>query len=376
MTDNNYSYIINIPISDLWLYYYIVVVDDIQFHGLTHESLLTSLIPRFVFFPVLVLSFEKMRFDFAVFYVNVVTSVSVFSQTTTRNVPLIPSLSFDNQSWVQVFTPSPDNLDENLLSWFSGSNMAKLGTYAKGFEVDMSDRNDIETVEFRLQMANTYGTTIRGCGFYLQVDGDKDGIASLRFPASQEHNCGSGTDEMRTTSYGDRVAYDKRLRLPSESERAKQLEVHADGYRRTYVDHVCVGMHNERKTEYRSMCVNSYLLDKCAELTGTLEYGPLSDWKGVIPMSKSTRGVHKIVFRNLDFLVDDFQRLVHNASDIVAGYQVCSRISFSMGEKEIGDEYCEARHVYNVRNYRSVPIMVSNRMKSARVNPDNCVPVS
>lgn len=54
------------------------------------------------------------------------------------------------------------------------------------------------------------------------------------------------------------------MRLPSTATR---VEVHTDGYRRTYVDHVCVGLYYERRTGYRALCVDGQLLIKCAELT-------------------------------------------------------------------------------------------------------------
>lgn len=289
-----------------------------------------------------------MRFDFAVFYVNVVTSTVVFSQL------IIP---------------------DEILS----SSVSELGTYAKRFDVDLRSRNDTDAVGFRLKIWQLGDNNlIRGCGFYVQANGDEDGFASLRFPASQEYKCGHDTYIMRTTSYLDGVTYDKQLRLPSKSERAEEVEVHADGYRRTYVDVVCVGLYNKWKSDYHSMCVNNELLRKCAGLTDkTLEsYLPLDIWNDTITMSKSTKGKHKIVFRDLDFLVEGFQRLVRNASDIGATHDVCNRIDFFVGEKVIDDEYCEAEEVYNVNHHKSYFVGIPFKtfaLKPARISPDLCV---
>lgn len=281
-----------------------------------------------------------MRFDLAVFYV--VTSVAVFS-----------GIAYGV---------------ENKCTSFGEHDMEELVMYVEGFDVDLRNQYEEEPVQFRLQTAFSpyLQGTPKGCGFYVRADGDRDGFASLHFPKTRQYRCSSSSDGtylMRTTSNVHPVTYNGRLRLPSQSERAERVEVHADGHGITYLDIACVGVY-DRKTGYRSVCVNNALLNDCAKRTDRWCNG----YANRIPMSKSSSGVHKIVFRNFDFLVEGFQRLSRNVHDESARHAVCDSVDMVRGSSERYDEHCDAEHVGNGKRSSHLKQLV-------QMDPGNCFPV-
>lgn len=90
-------------------------------------------------------------------------------------------------------------------------------------------------------------------------------------------------------------------------------------------------------------------------------------------MSMKVSSVHKIVFRDLDVLVDGFQRLVRNISDIDALYVVCDRIDVVWGSSDKVNRNCDAEYLYNAGNYRSHKTFV---LRPVLLDPHYCVPIS
>lgn len=256
-------------------------------------------------------------------------------------------------------------------SQFGAVNMTELGMYAEDFLAGVRGRNESESISFRLR---TGVSSIKGCGFRVQADGNMDSFASLRFPAYVDHSCQDGSIYvMRTTS--PNVTYDKRLRLSGHSERVNRIEVHADSFHVTYVNTLCVGLH-DWINGHRAVCVNNRLLDECGKIVGRpYEYiNASSD----IPMSRTRSAVHKIVFRELKIIVESFQRLVRNTSDRRSQHGICDYINLVEGaiEKSMGEEthYCEAERKYITNLTFPVPFVTFTLMPVHK-NPDDCASV-
>lgn len=269
---------------------------------------------------------------------------------------------------VMVFSCIVSN---GLSSQFGVVNMTELGMYAEDFLAVVRDRNESESISFRLR---TSASSNKGCGFRVQANGNMDSYASLHFPAYVDHSCQDGnTYLMRTTS--PNVTYDNYLRLSSHSEQANRIEVHADSFQVTYVNTICVGLH-DWINGHRVVCVNNRLLDECGKIVGRpYEYiNALSD----IPMSRSRSAVHKIVFRELNIVIESFQRLVRNTSDRRSQHGLCDYINLVEGDFEKptgeGTYYCEAERKY-ITNLTFPVSFVSFTLKPEYKNPDDCVSV-
>lgn len=287
-----------------------------------------------------------MRTELTVlFYVHALTSAAVFAQQTADG-------------------------NDGRWSAFGDANMTALGTFADEFVAELRNRNETAVVRLRLQMLwmDDRSITARGCGFHVRADGDKNSSAAVRFPTPLEHRCDDSGDTymMRTTSIADPVVYDARLRLPGLSERAKWVQVRADGNRRTYVEVLCVGTHDWR-TGYRSLCVNREVLNACAALTGdsVAEY----EFSEEIPMSRSRSGMHILAFQDLDFVFAGFRKLVQDGSDEYARTKFCNGVVWVPGNS-YDTGYCDAETTYNVKTYGW------HSMEPIPMNPDRCVPVS
>lgn len=246
--------------------------------------------------------------------------------------------------------------------------MAMLGAYAKRFEADLRNQNDTAALRFRMRILwpDENAVAARGCGFYIKAGSDANGSDVMGFPAYREHRCDNGAETymMRTTSAADSPTYDVRMPLP---DRPQWVEVHADGYRRTYVEVMCVGLYVQEVAAYRSVCVNRALLNECAVLTDQSVYAYRDTAE--IPMSKARPGIQILVFQFFNSVFGGFRNMTRDASDIVSRYNVCNGIDWIRGQS-YGTGYCHAERVSDIKKNGEATL------PSVAMNPDRCVPVS
>lgn len=305
-----------------------------------------------------------MRFALAVICVAVATSVAAAVESSQL-------MDVDGYG-----DGDADGYSEYSYPLFGESNMTALGALAMRFEAQLRDRNETSVVRLQLHMwwMRRGEITNRGCGFRAQADGNRNSTAAVRFPAIREHMCLGEDGElchdtymMRTTSMSEPVVYEARLHLPGPSERARWVQVHADGHRRTYVEYMCVGTH-DRPTGYRTLCIDRFALDACARLTGdSVAVFKDSDF---IPMARTRNSMRLIVFQDLDSVFAGFWRLVRNGSDKSAQSAFCEGIAWIRGNADPNARrYCDAETADNVRKYGW------NSMDPVAINPDLCIPL-
>lgn len=298
-----------------------------------------------------------MRIDFAVaFCVTIcVTSVTVvFSKPTDDNN--------DGEYNYYYYSSS---------SSFGRVNMTELGAYAERFEADMRYEKDTSAVRIRMEtLGLRHGpATARGCGYYAQMDGDKNGTTYTIFPAYREHRCEhrGETYLMRTTSLAVPTAYDLQMRFDDRSEKPVNVDVLTNGHRKTHVQTLCVGTY-DRQHGHRSVCVNRAMFDECAAQVGESIARYVGTGKYEIPMSQSRSGIHAISFLDLDALLANFRKLIQKESDVAAQSAVCDGIRVMMGTS-VDTGYCDAEYTNDVKAYGV------NVMPKIRMNPDHCVPI-
>lgn len=282
--------------------------------------------------------------------------------------------------------------------------MDEIGPLARSCAADMSGDGQRDHVKVRVRMHDG-DPLLNGCGFYFRVDGRAGGSDREYFPQRWDHRCTDGdTYKMRVTRPA--ATYEQRLRL-DDGGPARQAELHADGWHDTFVDSVCVAFGELAAGRGpRAFCVNSGLLKACRALLagGHHSWATVDDgWRDIL-MTRTTRGAHKIIFRDVDALADGFDELERDRSGAVGGSgdggsgdgdrsdpevalrAVCARIDLVNGSDREEDRNCPAEKMVFRRLNRdgrlgsSFSVQYSNLFTSKYINqeknPYGCVLLS
>lgn len=138
------------------------------------------------------------------------------------------------------------------------------------------------------------------------------------------------------------------------NEEAESVEIHVDGTQNTGVKVACFGF-NERTIlgGPRAFCVNGDLLKSCKALTGkwdAVDVGPDD-----LTFTQTTRGVHKIVIRDVWGVIKGFRVYEQDFDDNSALRSICDRIDLVQGRADASEIYCPATSDRNSRVYRKNP---------------------
>lgn len=202
--------------------------------------------------------------------------------------------------------------------------MSVLGPITKSYVNNLRETRETDSINARVWMH--YGDKkLNGCGFFFNASGHAGSTAHGYFPDYVEHKCGAKTYQMRMTCQS--AMYDKSIHLGNEE--VKEIEIHADGYRNTYVDTLCIGL-NERTIADgpRAICINNDLLKAC---DAENRWGDIDIHWNYIMLTKTSRGASKIAFSNVSDLIDSYEKLMRNSEDADSRRIVCENISLAKG---------------------------------------------
>jgi len=222
------------------------------------------------------------------------------------------------------------------------SAMSVLGPIVNGYISHLRAKKEAESVKIRVWMHNG-DAQLNGCGFYFRVDGYSGGSGEDYFPNYVEHKCGNDKYKLRMTSQS--AMYDKKVHLGNEQ--AKKVEVHADGYHNTFINVICIGF-NERTIAGgpRAFCINNDILKSCKSLKN--QWNDINiEWNDIM-LTRTNRGAHKIIFHEIEKLINGFEKFDRESNDVEALWTICNRIDLVKGDFK--DEYwdCPAEKTWTV----------------------------
>jgi hypothetical protein len=245
--------------------------------------------------------------------------------------------------------------------------MVLLRPVVDSYLADLRRKRESDKIKIRMWMHNG-DVKLNGCGFYFRADGYSGGSGSGFFPAEVDHRCADDeTFNMRMTSQS--AMYSGEVHLGNEQTR--QVELHADGWHNTFVNVLCIGF-DERTIAGgpRAFCVNNNILKACKKL--------MNKWSDVntdfndMMFTRTSRGTHKLVFRDIENLVNGFERLSRNNDDADAVWAVCDRMDLVKGDTSDDHWHCAARKRYTHNHLVLFLYSITNEYKAQDKNPYGC----
>lgn len=207
--------------------------------------------------------------------------------------------------------------------------LSELSLTAKKYVTGLRGRNENDDIRITLWM-HEGDSKMNGCGFYFKVIGVSGKTSSAHFPNYTKHVCGNETYEMRMSS--PTAMYD--IPISFINDQISEIEVHADGYQDTIVDVVCIGLKTQIITGRgyggpSGFCVNNDLLKSCKNLRKTWDKIDIDHHD--ITLTRTNRGTHKIVFREIENLMSGFDSIYRDNKSKDALQKVCERIELVRG---------------------------------------------